>query len=317
VYEYNDKNRIVACKGMREIAYGAFPLQPSSEAQKKTRPDPGPLYDFGNSTFTLRFTFPENLQEDVKAALWAWETFGGLGGRTRRGFGAISRVGASSTIHLIESELAKYKGNPRIAGVPSLHQARFATGSRSISTALEAWRLELGLLQSMRQGAGFGRNKSAEGTRKPAGRSRWPEPDEIRLLTGDSAPLHAKPFVEVHRFPRAVFGMPIVFHFHPGSPDEPVSKGDPDMKPLQLKPVGFERFASPLILRPIADGNGFRLAAVVLCSDIPPVELAAGETNHLVKWELDSELAQRIPALNRNQQIYIDPIDLFLAELKK
>jgi CRISPR-associated protein Cmr1 len=316
VFEYNARHRLVTCAGMREIAYGAFPLQPSREAQE-AGDRPWVLFDYGNSTFSLAFTYPEELRRDVEAALWAWENFGGLGGRTRRGFGAISRVGAQRTLSDIESELSKYKGNPRIAEVPSLYQARFATESRSHSNPLEAWKVGLGLLQSMRQGRGFGRNHPLPNSQKPAGRSRWPEPDEIRRLTGKFAPLHGNPVVQVRRFPRAVFGMPIVFHFHPGSAAEPGSAGDPGMKPLQLQPVGFERFASPLMIRPITEGTGFRASALALCSDVPQVELNAGAKVHAADWRLDQNLAQQIPALNRNDKTYSDPIDLFLSELKK
>jgi CRISPR-associated protein Cmr1 len=316
IFEYNARHRLVPCAGMREIAYGAFPLQPSREAQE-AGDRPWVLFDYGSSTFSLAFTYPEALRRDVEAALWAWENFGGLGGRTRRGFGAISRVGVHRTVRDVESELLKHQGNPRIAGVPSLHQARFAMESRSHSTSVEAWKVGLGLLQSIRQGRGFGRNHPLPHSQKPAGRSRWPEPDEIRRLTGQSAPLHGNPVVQVQRFPRAVFGMPIIFHFPPGSPAEAGSMGDPGMKPLQLQPVGFERFASPLIIRPIAEGTGFRASALALCSDVPQVEFTAGNAVHAVDWRLDHNLALRIPALNRNGQTYTDPIDLFLSEIKK
>lgn len=315
VFEYNDRNRLVTRTGMKDIAYGAFPLQPSREEQR-ARSKPWPLFDYGERTFTLRFTYPEEYQEDVKAALWAWETFGGLGGRTRRGFGAIVRVDAHGTASL-ESELAKYRENPQIAGVPSLHRARFAVGGAPSATPLESWKAGLGLLQRIRQGPGFGRNEPLRDSRKPAGRSRWPEPDEIRRLTGRSAVLHRRPEVEVSRFPRAVFGMPIVFHFHPGSPDEPGSDGDPDMKPLQLKPVGFERYASPLIIRPIVDGTRFRTAALVLTSDVPPAELVAGTTSYSADFTLDDDLARKIKPLNRDGRAFVDPIELFLSELKK
>ncbi|HEX7185399.1 MAG TPA: type III-B CRISPR module RAMP protein Cmr1, partial [Thermoanaerobaculia bacterium] len=311
----NGKKILVVQKGMREIAYGAFPLQPSREAQRSGA-QPWVLYDYGSSIFTLRFTYPKELRADVEAALWAWETFGGLGGRTRRGFGAILREGASG-ISAAEAGLSKYRENPHIAGAPSLHQARFATGSKPHSSALEAWKDCLGLLQMMRQGRGFGRNDPPAGSRKPAGRSRWPEPDEIRNLTGKTAPAHKNPVVTVPRFPRAAFGMPIVFHFHPGSPAEPGSMGDPDMKPLQLQPVGFDRLASPLIVRPLADGKSFRAAALVLSSEVPASELHAGKKVHPVNTTLDATLARQIPALNRNGRTYTDPIDLFLEELKR
>jgi CRISPR-associated protein Cmr1 len=315
VYEYDDRERLVVRNERKVIAYGAFPLQPSRQAQRDME-KPGALHDYGSSTFSLRFTFPIELREDVEAALWAWETFGGLGGRTRRGFGAILREGARG-IGGVESELSKYREQPRIASVPSLHGARFAAATRTYPSAVEAWEAGLGLLQLIRQGRGFGRNHPPQGSRKPAGRSRWPEPDEIRRLTGKSAPKYKTPVVTVPRFPRAAFGMPIIFHFHPGSPGEPGSAGDPDMKPLQLQPVGFERFASPLILRPMADGSGFRSIALVLSSEVPDSELLTGSQTHRVDTTLDANLARQIPALNRNGRSYTDPLDLFLEELKK
>lgn len=318
VYAYEERNGkkvLVICKGMREIAYGAFPLQPSREAQK-AKAQPWVLYDYGSSVFSLRFTYPEELRADVEAALWAWETFGGLGGRTRRGFGAIVREGGPE-FGAVEGRLSKYRENPHIAGAPSLHDARFAAGSGRHASALEAWKDALGLLQTMRQGRGFGRNDPPKDSKKPAGRSRWPEPDEIRRLTKKAAPAHKNPVVTVSCFPRAAFGMPIVFHFHPGSPMEPGSMGEPDMKPLQLQPVGFDRLASPLIVRPISDGGRFRAAALVLCSEIPAAELHAGSQVHPVKTTLDANLARQIPALNRNGRTYTDPIDLFLEELKR
>ena len=42
--------------------------------------------------FALSVTYPTAKAADVAAALWAWETFGGLGARTRRGFGAVRCV---------------------------------------------------------------------------------------------------------------------------------------------------------------------------------------------------------------------------------
>ncbi|HEX4960990.1 MAG TPA: type III-B CRISPR module RAMP protein Cmr1 [Thermoanaerobaculia bacterium] len=315
VFEYSPAQRLVIRSGMREIAYGAFPLQPSRDEQRAGA-KPWALFDYGKTIFSLRFLYPKEYQKDVQAALWAWETFGGLGGRTRRGFGAIARVNAQSSVP-VESELARYRENPRIAGVPSLYKARFAVASTSTSTPVESWKTGLGLLQRIRQGPGFGRNMSSPGSLKPAGRSRWPEPDEIRRLTRKSAPIHRKPEVAVSCFPRAVFGMPIVFHFHPGSTNEPGSAGDPDMKPLQLQPVGFERYASPLIIRPISDGTSFRASALVLSSDVPTAELVADEASYSAAFTLNTNLARGIQPLNRDGRVFTDPLELFLSELKK
>jgi CRISPR-associated protein Cmr1 len=317
VKKINGRNRLETVGGMREIAYGAFPLQPSREALD-TGARPWDLFDYGSSPFVLRLRFPEEFRADVEAALWAWETFGGLGGRTRRGFGAVAREDGKGTgAAAVRAELAKYQDNPRIAGVPSLHQARFAV-ARVPRGALDAWKKGLGLLQTLRQGPNAGRNPPSR-PKTPAGRSRWPEPDEIRRLTGKAAPRHSQPSVSVQRFPRAAFGMPIVFHFHPGSSQEPDSLGDPKMKNLQLQPRGDrDRFASPLILRPIPDGKGsFLAAALVLASDVPNCELVADHAVFPVEWALDPGLARQIPALHRNGKVSTDPLQLFLEELQK
>ena len=68
--------------------YAGFPLQPTREERDK---DPNvkkrPVYK--NVSFQLTIRFPAELKHDIHAALWAWESFGGVGARTRRGFGAL------------------------------------------------------------------------------------------------------------------------------------------------------------------------------------------------------------------------------------
>lgn len=59
------------------FGYAAFPLR---DLRK---------YVIEGVKFKLTIQYPSAARTDVEAALWAWETFGGLGGRTRRGFGAI------------------------------------------------------------------------------------------------------------------------------------------------------------------------------------------------------------------------------------
>ena len=317
VYRYVERNgrrRLNIVRGMEEIAYGAFPLQPSREAQGRYE-EPGTLYDYGQSGFTVRFAYPEEAKEDVLAALWAWESFGGLGARTRRGFGAIARQKADDP----EKKLGDFQNYPRIDHVPSLAGSRFAIAKNVRQDPIEAWKDGLGLLQKIRQGAGVGRNHPQQGSQKPAGRSYWPEPDEIRQLTGKAAPVHREPFVSVPRFPRAAFGMPIVFHFHPGSREEPGSMGDPGMKPLQLQPdlENSDRFASPLVIRPIPKGNGFSAAAVALASELPPAVFVAEKKRFSVQYDLDPDLAAKIPALKRGAQVFTDPIELYLRELTR
>ncbi|PJF33357.1 MAG: hypothetical protein CUN57_02390, partial [Phototrophicales bacterium] len=58
-------------------SYVAFPLRDTNH------------YLLKDVKFSLRLHFPIYVKQDLQAALWAWETFGGVGARTRRGFGAL------------------------------------------------------------------------------------------------------------------------------------------------------------------------------------------------------------------------------------
>ena len=180
---------------MKEIAYGAFPLQPSREAQRN-RERPGVLHNYGSSIFSIRFMYPKELRRR-DAALWAWETFGGLGGRTRRGFGAILREGGRR-LDDVESELSNYR-RIRIAGVPSLHRARFVAAIRLWPSAVKPGRRVLVVFDSSgprlwqeSSAAGF---EKAGGTQSMAGAGRDPAAHWL------SRALAQKPVVTVSRFP--------------------------------------------------------------------------------------------------------------------
>lgn len=312
VYEYNNGGRIAPIRGMREIAYGAFPLQPDRDAQA-ARKNPGVLFDYGTRPFEIRFSYPKTLEADVTAALRAWETFGGLGARTRRGFGAVLRMNESPSPERVRAALQTFRSSERIPGVPSLAGAKFEVARTTASNPVEAWKQALRVLQDLRQKVDLGRNQSHNG--KPAGRSRWPEPDEIRRITKRSAGRHSRPVVTVERFPRARFGLPIVFHFEAGR------DGDPDFKPLQIHPVDHDRFPSPLVLRPLPDGDRYWPSALALSVQMPDVALTFGKETQNVKWELDQALASQIRVMNdmtpSGPRTFIDPIDRFLWELQK
>src|SRR5436853_6010980 len=85
-YPYRAKSK--PNDGWQWLAYAAFPLQETPKNSVST-----------GVKFTLKISFPERIKDgngpdallrnEIEAALWAWETFGGIGARTRRGFGAL------------------------------------------------------------------------------------------------------------------------------------------------------------------------------------------------------------------------------------
>ncbi len=186
--------------------------------------------------FTLQLRYPEEVAEEVDLALRWWANFGGLGARTRRGFGAVEVEGLTTVAF---KELTD-------AG------CILARAPLAETTALAAWKTSNQKLHHFRQGRGFAR---AQGSERP-GRSYWPEPDQLRRDTGKNdngrhMPEHASGNV----FPRASFGLPIIFDFR--KPTEPMK--------TELLPAGDkDRMASPLILRPcLNEGQWFATALLL------------------------------------------------------
>lgn len=302
-----------------ELQYAAFPLQ---------KGDKEVLQDV---VFTLHISFPiqikfmdeddketvlDEVEAEVNAALWAWETFGGLGARTRRGFGAIrclsENAGESSVLtsatnsakdvraKLVE-ELGKHikdeKGWPK--DVPHLSRNSFnyrVTGIQRSEN--DAWKKLIGELKRFRQQRPEKEVWSqAKGHNvKAYGRSHWPEADAIRRLTkqwvkpGNKYPNHPGHVPKTGnsgKFPRAVFGLPIVFHFKDNNPEGTSLDPDDDPRDVVLTLDSHDRLASPLILRPLCISEGQYVGLTVLLEGgLWPEDFCCNDTN-LVLVEKD------------------------------
>lgn len=237
-------------------SYAAFPL--------RDKPNPHVLEGV---EFELQITYPKHLDgrdiaNEVAAALWGWETLGGIGARTRRGFGALqctqvmqTQGGVVSAVpvalprngkvmdYLLEMLAKHVAPGTWPSDVPHLSTRPGNYRVHGAGTGIVVWRELIGRLRSFRQ------------YRVCFHRTKWPEPDEIRRRTGTHKPGHT-PVHPVRKFPRAAFGLPIIFEFKNGDvPPEPYK--------TTLQGARHERLASPLILRPLA------------CNDVETVGLAA------------------------------------------
>ena len=195
-------------------------------------------YEF---TLTLRFANAMAADErgQVIEALRWWASFGGVGARTRRGLGAVKVTGREVTFSPVSREEVNSRAGRMALRPPS-------------ENAVEAWRNAVETLSDFRQGRNVGRNP---GRGKHSGRSRWPEPDAIRRHRRQHAHGHQPEHPVKGQYPRAAFGLPIVFHF----------KDRADPKPdAVLVPCRGDRMASLLILRPYFDGKGYRPLALLL-----------------------------------------------------
>lgn len=260
-------------------------------------------------------TFPRSYQAQVEGALWAWETFGGIGARTRRGFGALKGVRLdSSTVSLphpgnvqqwiTENLRAHVAVGTCPDGVPHIEQGwqgKITAGQRS---PVEAWKFLIRKLKEFRQ--------QRPGPPNDPGRSVWPEPDAVRRITrqhlnkvvNGQARRHEPVHSAGNIFPRAAFGMPIIFHFKDMNRSNP-SDPNSDPKDTTLQGVNCHRFASPLILRPLAcsEGRAVGLAVILQGSDLPPLILKGAPENPPVRATLTSTEASAISPLDGNPDV--------------
>lgn len=289
--------RVVPREGSKVPPYAAFPLQPDRQsitAGTSIKPV------FIGVSFTLTISFPREYEEDVAAALWAWETFGGIGARTRRGFGALRlrSIDGQPPADLPPARRDQFKqwlqtnlkrhlsGQAWPEDVPHLVRDLHFVALEG-SDAFKIWNTLIGELQQFRQ----------QRRDKHGGHSDWPEPNAIRSFFGrpPRGP-HARRAIKA--FPRAALGLPIVFHMY-HDPGLDVTLEGPDAK--------RSRLASPLILKPVAclDNQVIGLAAILEGVRPPqPVVLKGSTSNPVqVNVRVSAAEARDIPPLKGNPNV--------------
>ncbi|MBX5436869.1 MAG: type III-B CRISPR module RAMP protein Cmr1 [Alicyclobacillaceae bacterium] len=268
------------------------------------RPEPSPLayicFPFGSQrpsglgdataamvAFTLDLTYElrddaDMIRNAVRSALWAWVHFGGIGSRTRRGMGALYCPDWVPEVADARNEVPPWLHGelrelgvdlPEAWGEPAWPVLSNLVLAGSPVDVFAAWENAVRVMRDFRQGPELGRTRAR-------GRSRWPEADTIRAWTGCALERHKQRIVEMDGFPRARFGLPIIFHFK-NDPGAGRSGGFREREPgdATLTPAGGERWPSPVILRPLAVRARGQLRAVPI--------LALLNTPVPERWELE------------------------------
>lgn len=311
-------------QGREQIApaYAAFPLQPT-EAELRNW-DPGSQLKTlrVGVTFNLYIFYPQPHRTDVEAALRTWELFGGLGARTRRGFGALrlTKLDDNEPTTLLPSEPSEARETierlleqliapeakwpdevPHLARKPRMKLLPPSGG-----TALRVWSDLIARLKGFRQSR---RNKHT-GRKDPFGHSDWPEPNAIRQLfhLRTRGPHAAR---SLPKFPRAQLGLPLIFHFphDPTVPDQTLQGNDKEA----------QRLASPLLLKPVAcrGGKALGLALILEGTHIPNALVLEGSPrdargdNVLRDAYLSRSEAAQVPPLSNT----VDVAQAFLDSL--
>lgn len=238
IYPKRD-GRLMAYPGWKDWAhrYALFPAQGKVASGDLTTPPAKLLLGAEWEMELHTHELDEKALDSVMSALRWWASFGGIGARTRRGLGAVevTRLPDRRLMHTALVDIAGQDG----------FELRLKAGSEK--DALTAWKKSVEELQKFRQGKNVGRNA---GSGNHPGRSFWPEPDAVRMITGKHSANHKPEHPAGKVFPRAAFGLPIIFHF----------KDDRDPADSELIPYDkkdeLTRMASPIILRPYHHADG-------------------------------------------------------------
>ena len=190
-----------------------------------------------NAQARLRISVPRSRAGEVERALQAWLLFGGIGGRSRRGLGAVwsDDLEFCHSIQDIESFMkAAGKLVPSNGGRkwPSLAGARVAWAPEARNTALDALRDGVAALREFRAMRHQG-GRSFTGSHRPAEfQDDW--------LTLSRARGHL-------RGVNAGLGLPLPYQTQHGQ-----------VRRFTLMPRGANRYPSPMLIRPVKLGGGYR-----------------------------------------------------------
>ena len=238
-----------------KYSYVLFPLREKTEVKLRK-----------NVVFRLNVIYPESLSQEVEAAFWAWELFGGIGARTRRGLGAIS-------LKEVDGKKRPLHTTVELQQHIALHAATFIDDTYAIEgVPLLKKNIQIGSYEVMKASVGFtAHDKSAisvfgkliaryrsyrqtrhtsEGGSAGQGESIWPDPNALRYISGVA--LRSKNFyATTHHIPRAQLGLPIISTF-------PNAKFDNRTRKVTFTiQNAMNRHASPLIFRPHVVEGGY------------------------------------------------------------
>jgi len=211
--------------------------------------------------FRLRLLLDDSLAEDqkreVRNALKAWIAFGGVGARTRRGCGALKVIGNNANEWLPPSEPEQLKvwlrqllpsqtTNQR-AALPSLSGGQLCLIVRNFNGAIDAWQ-ELGRFWARFRKGHFGQAYN------PMSGGKWRDYRQVlcRLRNQGNTLRLAKPYL----------GLPIIY--------QEIKSARNLCFTGNVEPAQSGRFASPVILKPVAlRNNQIGALIVVLQADKP------------------------------------------------
>ncbi len=238
--------------------------------------------------FTLHIQVSDSgAVKDVQSALWAWEHFGGLGARTRRGYGAVELVAhevcsnqpnkweKQEIMHPTQEGIKEYfsdqmqqrqlgegtwqygantTGTPKLFGIGTSYTIGSNRAAVGISKSTDTDSQKV-LRDLVNRYNAFRQERHFVPHRPPPKQSKsvWPDANSVRFIH-DTFSLPPSPTInspaEAH-IARAQLGLPIMMQFANGKYRNNAS---PRIS-VEINATDTDRFASPLIFRPVRLAN--------------------------------------------------------------
>lgn len=221
--------------------HGTF-LFPFQEQKKQDIPAAGCLI---GTEFTLSLRYDSELAEDVESAVIAWVLFGGVGARTRRGCGALQAsgwAGLPKSPTEVRAWVGRFQSQPR-RDWPTIAVAFLGPAAHDAMAAWEA----LGRFWSA-----FRKGHIGEIPYSPMSGGKWKDHARLKALRPNDREIRlVKPFL----------GLPIVYQQFKNDPRRPFAG--------TLEPADSGRFASPVVLKPVAIGGSVFPGVIALKSPSP------------------------------------------------
>ncbi|MCX7799853.1 MAG: type III-B CRISPR module RAMP protein Cmr1 [Fimbriimonadales bacterium] len=224
------------------------------------------------------------LDDDCRLAVAAWLLFGGIGARTRRGFGSLRcEEGAESLPDYDDVLQALRSGGLAIAGGKGClvfrSRATQPKHGRVEEAGLEAWQIALGWYEAFRKGnLSPNLHRDSDG---PNSHSRWPEANSVRLATGRRQTPEAA--VRQQVFPRASLGLPLAVRSTPN----PSQYG---FDSVELEVEGGRRWPSPVLTKAVwRDGEAEPTIVILLGGGPRPGEVRASGGNTVAAESLSAK----------------------------
>lgn len=212
--------------------------------------------------------------EHLTQAIDCWLTFGGIGGRVRRGFGAIKHdrdVDVACLIDLMKSVPITGWTGQTLAGARLFR--------REGDGAQQAWILSLKSYANFRKGNMP--NAPRRSQDKAESHSRWPEADSLRKLQHVPLKQHHNLLDGRSLVPRADLGLPLTIRFSRDEPGEPGT--------LTYGPSDEPRiWPSPVITKPAWIDGEWVACILVLNSPGPRHDLIRWDTNKADSFNTDA-----------------------------